>query len=100
MEKSTKYCITAVVVALIWFMAQPIGGNMSFDLSLKNVPYFNLTNSTVNGHAEISGYMPIGTIVPAFIAEALTSEQALFVYFTILSLGIAFCIYKILKGGN
>ncbi len=71
MERSTKYCVTAIIIAIIWFLAQPIGGNMSVSVNLVNVPYFNLTNSIIGGHAEISGYMPIGAILPIFIYDIL-----------------------------
>ncbi len=96
MEKETKYCVTAIIIAIIWFLAQPIGGNMSMSANLSNVPYFNLTNSTVSGSAEISGYFPMGAFIPLMVVDVMESDGAIFVYFTIMSLAIAFCIYKIL----
>jgi hypothetical protein len=98
MDKETKYCITVIIVAFIWFMSQPMGGNMSVSANFDRVPYFNLTNATISGHAEISGYIPIGIIMPMLIINAMTTEQALFVYFTILALAFAYYIFKIIKG--
>lgn len=73
MDKTTKICITAIIITLIWFLAQPIGGRMSFEANLDHVPYLNLTNSTISGHAEISGYMPMGTFVPVILIDFLDS---------------------------
>lgn len=95
MDKTTKICLTAITIAVIWFLVQPIGGNVTFEVNLDKLPYFNLTNSTVIGHAEISGYMPIGTMFPIFIAELLSSKLTVSL---ILVTIIIYCIYRILKG--
>lgn len=71
MENSTKYCITTIIIATIWFLGQPIGGNVSIEASFDKVPYFNLTNSTIGGSAEISGYMPVGVLVPLLVFDIL-----------------------------
>lgn len=89
MEKSTKYCITAIIIAAIWFLAQPLSGNVSVDGN------FEIGDYSIY-HAEFFGSMPIGILIPAFIVEILSSK---FVIFTILSFGIMFCSYKILIKG-
>jgi len=94
MDKTTKICLTAITIAVIWFLSQPIGGNMTFEANLDHIPYFNLTNSTVSGHAEISGYMPIGTMLPVFLAEILSSKITVYLILAIL---VAYCIYTIFK---
>lgn len=94
MEDSTKASLTIIILATIWLAAQPISGNMTMEAKLDKVPYFNLTNSTVDVHASISGTMPMAMIIPAFISEFATPEMILISLIALTALGIVFIFYK------
>ena len=94
MNNTTKLCLTAITITLIWFLAQPFGGNMSIEMNLDKVPYFNLTNSTISGHAEISGYMPIGFVFPTFVAELVSSDESILVFYLVV---VGIFVYYIFK---
>jgi len=101
MEKETKYCITIIIVAAIWLLGQPISGNMSIEANFDRLPYFNLTNSSVSGSAEVSGSMPVGIILPMFVSDIVSytsSDDILILYFLVLaSIFLIFVTYAIYK---
>ena len=71
MDKTTKICATAIIIAAIWFLAQPIGGSVSVDGKFEFGDYAIY-------HAEFSGQMPIGTMIPVIIMNIFASKFAIF----------------------
>ena len=98
MEEETKYCLTAIIIAIIWLLGQPMSGNMSVEVSNFDLSYFNLTNSTVSGSIEISGSMPIGTMIFVIFTEMMSYDGLFIMYFIILSmLFLAYVGYYLYK---
>jgi len=81
MTNETKYCITAIIIALIWLAGQPM--NISGGGEIHNLPYFNLDNSTINGHASIQ--IPLILTIPAIIIE-ITQYNNVMILLLILAL--------------
>ena len=98
MDKDTKYCLTAIIIAIIWLLGQPMSGNISIEVSNFDLSYFDITDSTVSGSIEISGNMPIGTMILVIFSEMMSYDSIFIIYFIVLSmLFLAYVGYYLYK---
>jgi len=98
MQIDTKYCLTVIIIAIIWLLGQPISGNVSMEVSNFDLSYLNFTNSTISGSVEISGSMPIGTMIFVIFTEIMSYDNIFIMYFMVLSmLFLAYVGYYLYK---